>query len=216
MNWWTDLRWRIAQFFEIRWWQRYLQTRDKAAYYDWKRAYWRDFLHKSGVEMGSRLCILDAGCGPAGIFTIFEDHEVIALDPLLGQYQSKIAQFDPADWPYVTFIEASLEDFKQEQAFDMVFCLNAINHVEDLALCFDRLVDLTQSGGQLLVSIDAHNYPLFKHVMRLIPGDILHPHQYDLKEYTTMLTDRGLHVTNTVRIKHEFIFDYYLVVCQKV
>ena len=73
-------------------------------------------------------------------------------------------------------LDKTLEDFESPKNYDKVFCLNAINHVEDLGLCFDKLVQFTRSGGTLIVSIDAHNYQLFKHVFRLLPGDILHPH----------------------------------------
>ena len=63
----------------------------------------------------------------------------------------------------------------------------------------EKLVKLTKSGGKLIVSIDAHNYQLFKHVFRLITGDILHPHQYDLKEYKKMLEPIiDVQITNVV------------------
>jgi SAM-dependent methyltransferase len=210
---WTEQRWRIAQFFEARWWRSYLGGRDKKAYYDWKRAYWRDFVQQADVEISDRARILDAGCGPAGIFTILDQYRVDALDPLLAQYERTLPQFDTTDWPHVRFVAQPLETFVPDAApYDVVFCLNAINHVRDLAACFDRLVELTAHGGTLVVSIDAHHNAWFKRAMQLIPGDILHPHQYDLEEYTRMLTDRGVDIKNTVLLKHEWIFDYYVLV----
>ncbi|TAG67413.1 MAG: gfo/Idh/MocA family oxidoreductase [Runella slithyformis] len=53
-----NLRWRVAQFFEIRWWRSYLRTKDKTRYYDWKRAYWRDFLQKSALAAAGSFFIV--------------------------------------------------------------------------------------------------------------------------------------------------------------
>jgi 2-polyprenyl-6-hydroxyphenyl methylase/3-demethylubiquinone-9 3-methyltransferase len=84
-----------------------------------------------------------------------------------------------------------------------------------LGASFDKIVDLTKANGRLVVSIDAHNYGFFKHLFRTLPGDILHPHQYDLAEYEAMLTRRGCHIARTVLMKKEFFFNYYVLVTTK-
>ena len=103
----------------------------------------------------------------------------------------------------------------KKNIYDAIFCLNAINHVADLAHCFDVLVAAAKKGGKLVVSIDAHNYKLLKHIFQALPGDILHPHQYDLAEYQAMLTTRGCSIDKVILKKHEFIFDYYVLVATK-
>lgn len=210
-----NIRWKIAQSAEIRWWQQYLRHKPKADYLLWKRQYWTDFLIKIGVQPSYNDRILDAGCGPAGIFTIFNENEVVAIDPLLDDYESKLDHFDRQQYPNVHFEHIALENYINNQPFSLVFCLNAINHVADLDHCFDQLVEQTEQGGTLVVSIDAHNYSIFKHIFRLLPGDILHPHQYDLEEYKTMLADRNISIQNTVLVKKEFLFNYYTIVGQK-
>ncbi|MCC6280018.1 MAG: methyltransferase domain-containing protein [Saprospiraceae bacterium] len=206
-----QLRWQIAQFFEMRWWRRYLSGKEKEAYLEWKKAYWKALLDRAGLHIPAGASILDAGCGPAGIFTIFLSEKVVALDPLLDVYEQQLPHFRKSDYPNVRFICLPLEQFTPENPFDFVFCLNAINHVADLPLCFDRLHACTQNGGTLLVSIDTHNYRWLKRIFRLIPGDILHPHQYDLSEYQAMLTSRGFRIDQTVLLKKEWIFSYYLI-----
>ena len=209
------LRWKIAQSAEIRWWQRYLKRKPITDYLQWKRAYWKTFLQQIGVTLKDDENVLDAGCGPAGIFTILKDQKVDAVDPLLDQYEEKLGHFQKLDYPYVSFFSEPFEAFQSDKKYDKVFCLNAINHVDDLQFCFEKLVKLTKSGGQLVVSIDAHNYQLFKSVFRLLPGDILHPHQYDLKEYKKMLIDQGVQISNVVLYKKEYFFNYYVLVCSK-
>lgn len=206
-----QLRWQIAQFFEMYWWRRYLSGKDKSAYLDWKKAYWQALLDRLDLRIPAGAAVLDAGCGPAGIFTVLSDNRVDALDPLLDRYEQQLPHFHRSDYPSVRFFCEPLEQFVPEKPYPFVFCLNAINHVADLPLCFDRLFACTQSGGTLLVSIDTHNHGWLKRIFRLIPGDILHPHQYDLEEYQDMLRSRGFWIEQTVLLKKEWIFSYYLI-----
>ncbi len=212
-----SLRWKVAQSVELKWWNNYLKGKDKTAYLTWKKGYWNGLLDKIqtplGLDQHSR--ILDAGCGPAGIFIILPDLPVVAVDPLLDKYAAQLDHFDPSDYPTVDFRNAPLEEFRDSQPYDVVFCMNAINHVDDLDKSFDLIVELTKPGGILVVTIDAHNYALFKHIFRAIPGDVLHPHQYDLEEYTSMLTDRGCTMLEEINLKKEFFFDHYMLVARR-
>ena len=120
----------------------------------------------------------------------------------------------PGDYPAVTFISQALENFETAQRFDLIFCLNAINHVADMDAALDRLIAALAPGGTLALSIDAHNYSLLKYIFRALPGDVLHPQQHDLADYQGALTRRGLDVTRSVLLKEEAIFDYYLLIAK--
>jgi 2-polyprenyl-3-methyl-5-hydroxy-6-metoxy-1,4-benzoquinol methylase len=211
----SRFRWGIAQYAEIRWWQNYLKKKPVDGYHSWKTSYWKDFLLKIGVSPHEGSKILDAGCGPAGIFTILDGMKVDALDPLLDRYEEKLDHFSKASYPDVSFICMPLEQFRPERSYDTIFCLNAINHVENLNACLDILVSCLRPGGCLVLSIDAHNYQIFKHIFRLLQGDILHPHQYDLAEYKDMMISRGIDTVREVCVKKEFLFNYYALVCRK-
>ena len=236
-------RWKIAQAAEIRWWQRYLKNKPTTDYADWKTDYWEKLLAEIGLselnnasnteggkDFGFEVSdfgnaptynssnpksILDAGCGPAGIFMIFKKQKVDALDPLLDGYEASLPHFKKSFYPNVQFFSQPLESFDKQNVYDAVFCLNAINHVADLAKCFDVLVAAAKVGGKLIVSIDAHNFPALKHIFQALPGDVLHPHQYDLAEYSAMLTERGCTIEKTILKKKEFIFNYYVLVATK-
>ncbi len=214
-------RWKIAQAAEIRWWQNYLKNKPTTDYAHWKTHYWENLLLETGLERlntegGNNTRILDAGCGPAGIFMIFKSPKVDAIDPLLDDYEEKLPHFKKNLYSNVTFYSQPLETFDKHHEYDVVFCLNAINHVADLDKCFDILVNSIKSGGHLVVSIDAHNFPFLKTIFQILPGDILHPHQYDLKEYSDMLTSRGCLLEKTILKKKEFIFNYYILVLKKI
>ncbi len=207
-------RWKIAQFAELRWWQNYLKSKDKETYYKWKKEYWNDLISKisNQLEVDENSKILDAGCGPAGIFIVYPNHDITAIDPLLDEYKTRLPFFDLTDFPKTNFISSSIEELKIVEKFDVVFCMNAINHVIDIDKSWDILKNLTKNGGQLVVTIDAHNHQIFKKIFSAIPGDVLHPHQYDLDEYIKMLTDRNYNLIKTVKLKSEFFFDHYLLV----
>ncbi len=209
------LRWRIAQFFEINWWRHYLRGIETDEYLAWKSRYWNDFLEKIAIEVPANASVLDAGCGPAGIFTILKTQDVEALDPLLLAYERSLPHFQRARYPGVRFFDCPLEQFSPEKQYDIVFCLNAINHVDNLSACADRLASLVKPGGELALSIDAHCIPLLKRLFRLLPVDILHPHQYDVAEYEDMVTARGFKIDRRVLLKKGFVFDYYVIVASK-
>ena len=213
------LRWKIAQWFELRWWQRYLRNKDKTAYLNWKKNYWQTLLDKikEEVTIESSQTIIDLGCGPAGIFIVLPQNKVTAVDPLLKEYKNLAPVFDQTDYPNVTFIDSTIEAFESNGIkYDVVCCMNAINHVHDMEKGFEQLKKLCAEDGAIIISIDAHNFSFFKHLFRLIPGDILHPHQYDLSEYQSLLRKNGWKIPATVLLKHEFFFDHYLLVGKRV
>ena len=209
-----DLRWRFAQFFELLWWKNYLSKRDKTAYLDWKKAYWKAFLkHSGGVLPAPGALVLDAGCGPAGIFVLLhERYRVDALDPLIDRYQASLDHFDPGDYPGVRFLTGALETFVPDRQYDLVCCLNAINHVADLHRSLQNLLGCIRPGGTLLLSVDAHRNRWLKRLFQWLPGDILHPQQFDLSDYQQLIRQHGGTVLRTVLIRESPIFNYCLLV----
>ena len=209
-------RWRFAQFLEIRWWKRYLSDKDPEQYLIWKKKYWQDLLAElNSIEWHPEDQVLDAGCGPAGIFIALDNYQVKAVDPLLDAYK-QLPHFRSDKFPHVSFETRPIESLNQGEKFDIVFCLNAINHVSDIRLAYDNLCNSVQEHGQLIVSIDAHRFQILKKIFQLLPGDVLHPHQYDLKEYERFLTERGFKIKQTLLKTPGNIFDYYVQVATKI
>lgn len=207
-------QWRLAQWLEIRWWKRYLSNKEVAPYLKDKRAYWLKLCEVLEVEFEAKASILDAGCGPAGLFLILEEQNVVAIDPLLDQYQN-LSHFEAKNHPNILFQNTSIEDFTSNTSFDWVCCLNAINHVEDWGKGMDILSQAVNKNGQLLLGIDVHNHSWLKWIFRLFPADALHPHQHDRQDYRKALHDRGWTIKNEYTWKKGFIFDYWLVVCNQ-
>lgn len=209
------MRWQWAQWFEKRWWKNYLKNKPVAEYLDWKANYWHSFLIQIEIDLPQGKKVLDAGCGPAGIFTVLHGNEITAMDPLLDSYENELRHFSKSNYPNVNFQKRGLETIDWKAEFDYVFCLNVINHVEDIQKSVSLLADALKPGSTMVLSIDAHNFKFPKYLFRALPLDILHPHQYDLNEYISMAENAGLSCKKSVLIKSAFLFDYYALVLEK-
>ncbi|WP_421800323.1 class I SAM-dependent methyltransferase [Haliscomenobacter sp.] len=208
-------RWRLAQFLELRWWRRYLQQLNWPDYVEAKRVHWRKVLTQMDLHLLPDERVLDAGCGPAGIFTILKDQKVDAIDPLLLAYEEKLPDFRRDQFPYVHFQPLMLEQLDQQEVYDHVFCLNAINHVADLERAARCLIQSLKTAGTLLISIDVHRFALLKFIFRMIPGDVLHPQQDGLGDYVHLLKKLGLDIEKTLVLKRGWIFNYVVIKAKK-
>jgi len=211
-------RWKVAQWFERKWWQNYLSKKDPSTYLEWKRNYWESFYEKFSdiVPVEASTFVLDAGCGPAGIFMNFTNQQTTAFDPLLDAYETDFPHFKKSMYPSVEFKTCSLEEFNDYNKYDVVFCINAINHVKDIQGATKQLVTSAKKGAKIIISIDAHNHKWLQPFFKLIPGDILHPHQYNLEEYIQLFEDCGIKTLRTICDKKEFVFNYHVVVGEKI
>ena len=212
----TYIRWKIAQWFELRWWKNYLRGKSREEYLTWKKQWWAAILSMLPDEMQiwSDAKIIDLGCGPSGVFMMYGAYDVTAVDPLIEEYEKQIPFFRRENFKNVKFVKSTIEEFETKEKFDFVFCMNAINHVRDFEKAMDVLVNCVGERRNLVLTIDAHNHSFFKKLFRLVPGDILHPHQYDLMEYQGALEKRGIKILKSIRLKHEFFFDHYLIVAK--
>jgi 2-polyprenyl-6-hydroxyphenyl methylase/3-demethylubiquinone-9 3-methyltransferase len=194
-----------------------LNDKSPAEYLDWKRNYWLDFLNKIDFsEKDIQLPIIDIGCGPAGIFMILNNKSCTAIDPLLQKYEADLSIFTKEKYPNVAFETTDFESFKTTNKYKTVFCINAINHFIDIQLSFNKLYNLTENKGTLVLSIDTHNFSFFKHLFRLIPFDILHPHQHNLSEYIVMLELAGYKLKQEHCLQKHFFFNYRVLVAEKI
>src|SRR5690606_38218111 len=115
------MRWIIAQWFEKQWWKHYLANKTPAEYAAWKQNYWHNFLLKIRLQFDEPLEILDAGCGPAGIFSVLSGHKVNAIDPLIELYEQQLPHFARENFPHVTFHNATIESLQFNSEYDVVF-----------------------------------------------------------------------------------------------
>ena len=74
------IKWKLAQFFELLWWRKYFLFKTKDSYYTWKKNYWQSLVSSlKTINITDKNTIADLGCGPAGIFILFDKNEVCLL-----------------------------------------------------------------------------------------------------------------------------------------
>ena len=211
-----NLRWRVAQSLEWRWWRRYLRGKSTEDYLAEKERYWHRVLEELHWSVRPNARVADIGCGPAGIFIALHQHQrVTALDPLLERYDD-LEVFDRSAYPTVEFLCRPLEDTHGLLPFDQLYCFNAINHVADWEAGLDRLTELSRPGTELLISSDVHRHAWLLPVFRALPGDALHPQQHRAEDYRRALRARGWRIDLEKVLRREAIFAYYAWKCTRM
>ena len=145
---------------------------------------------------------------------VINDVKVHCFDPLIKSYED-FEIFDPKMYPNCIFCNEGIEQITAIETYDLIFCINAINHVRDLNKSWSSLFAAAKKGSTLIFSIDCHRHSFFKWLFRLVPVDVLHPHQYSLKEYSAMAQDAGLLPTKSLKMGGNFFFDYFVLICEK-
>ncbi len=211
-------RWRIAQYFEIRWWKRYLRHKTPEDYLASKKKYWHTCLDEleTRIEVTPAAKILDVGAGPAGIFIIWDNHKIDAIDPLFDEYEKHLPHFSKKRYKNVSFHTMAFEQFSTETKYDLIFCLNAINHFIDAESSLQKLAALAAPGGILVLSVDTHSKLFFRPFFRLLPIDILHPHQFSLDEFISRLNKlAGFEISEVSLSKKGFFFNLNTIILRK-
>lgn len=161
------------------------------------------------------LQILDAGCGPAGIFLILAHHRVDALDPLVNTYE-QFRLLNKMDYRSVNFIPRKLESFTSKEVYDFIFCMNCINHLHDVELGMKKIFLALKKEGFLILTVDVHKYSFAKAFFKIIPADILHPHQLSPDDCTALIKrnfgDRNI---KSATLSTGVLFDHLLIVARK-
>ncbi len=207
----TSLKWRLAQFLEIRWWRRYWRQQNRRDYLQRKRRYWQQIFHALNIEIPQQQRVLEFGCGPAGAFIVLEQCILDAVDPLIHEYAHALAGFSFERYPWVRFHAEKMEDFTPTSSFPLILCMNAINHVDDWHAAIRQRTVAAAAGTTLLLGVDVHRYQALKQLFRQLPGDLLHPHQHDRDDYRQALADEGWIIEGEHSWKKGRIFDYWLL-----
>jgi len=112
--------------------------------------------------------ILDAGSGP-GVFSFelnrrFPGANIMGIDVLPEAVSACKSIATTAGAVNVDFRQESIELLQEKNLFDLIICIDILEHIENDTNALDRLYDATISGGTLLLHVPSlyRRYPVFK------------------------------------------------------
>lgn len=181
-------KWENAQKFEENVWLN--SPRDYEDYNTWWAKQFEEYKFLTGIPAPN---IIEVGCGPYAkntrlVLRSIDTHpsQVDLLDPLLDSYienSFSVTNFT-SNTSYDICVEGfsiPLEDFQTEKKYNIVICINVLDHVLDVEKCFKVMYDILDIGGVLILGQDLTNEEDFKLCPQTIT-DIGHPikvhHEY--------------------------------------
>lgn len=209
------IKWSLAQFLEKKWWTYYLSSKNPDEYLDKKKKYWVKVLQTIEVMVSPEDTVIDLGCGPAGIFTIFDGkNSAVGVDPLMGYYQKEFKNLFN-QYHHTQFIQSPLETFIPTSESQLVFCLNAINHVQDIDACMMQVKVSGTSNALYIISSDLHRHHWAKKLLQWLPFDMLHPKQMDKRDFEYLIKRHGFAIIRKYTLDSKFLFDYDVYVLRR-
>jgi len=189
-------RWEEIQQGELA----YHQRKDETRILEHNLPYWRALLAAlpPEVRFGPDTRVLDLGCGGCGILLALERGRLVGADPLMHDYLEKFPFLrQRAD---IRWVQATAEEPGIEGPFDVVFCINAFDHVFDPPRVVANIRRLLRPGGSCVLTMNSHNTRLFcgyyRRLYRLI--DHHHPHQYTPDDLCRLFGEFESHVVRPI------------------
>jgi len=149
----TTAEWTDSQNHERDYWKAQATAGNQEQYHRWgwyRHVCFPDyFAAKSFVG----LSLADVGSGPEGILHYIEgaSHRV-AIDPLMTDYINAGYHVSKGGVMPVT---AKAEDLRKvKDRFDVVFCLNCLDHCIDPAKAIAQIASIIKPGGELVICVD--------------------------------------------------------------
>jgi SAM-dependent methyltransferase len=96
--------------------------------------------------------VLDVGCGPHGGLIGFKNCEKYGVDHLINEYKKLGYPLDKHD---IKYFQAKSEQMPFSDSFiDIIVCVNALDHVDDLEKTIKEISRILKEGGRFLAQIN--------------------------------------------------------------
>ena len=134
--------------------------------------------------------ILDAGSGP-GVFSFelgrrFPESNVLGIDMLPDAVSASAVIAEKIGAVNVRFSQTSIEDLREKDFFDLIICVDILEHIKNDMVALNSLYDATAPGGTLVLHVPSlyRRYPVFKKCLNFdVPTHVRAGYeQNDIKE----------------------------------
>ncbi len=133
--------------------------------------------------------LLDIGCS----YGAFVEAALGSFNCRGCDVDAAVVEAAAARVPSAQFFQASLPNVPGESAYDVVTCLDVLEHVPDTAAALDNIRALLRPGGVLCVVVPVYDGPMGA-VCRCLDRDETHLHQTSRAWWRNMLPASGFEV----------------------
>lgn len=145
--------------------------------------------------------ILDVGCGPTCAGRLFNVGSKTYLDPLMDSYVKTYPEKLPKGEKICSVAESIP---KQDESFDVVICINALDHMIDPVKALLEMRRVLKKEGIFMLGIFLHPTPIAiarRFIERWLPffREEAHPYSYTLKSIRRIL-DKFFFVKREIRV----------------
>ena len=116
---------------------------DIARYRQWFYAQW--VIIKKQVSVSKNIRVLEIGSGIGGVYSILKDEGLV--DYVGIELDGEVVKFANKHFKKKVFHNISIEDFKDNKKFDVVFAFEVLEHVENPSIVIDKIFDLLKPRG---------------------------------------------------------------------
>lgn len=152
----SEERWKEAQKWELNAWLGSEKNLE-----DWNSWWFNHFQNFKYLEDRVFKSFLEVGCGPycrntEYFIKLFPNISTVSiLDPLLNEYIKHGYYVNTVIKKYNTNnFSCSLESYSDDKKYDVVLCINVLDHVKDSNLCMDKMYNSLNKGGVLILGQD--------------------------------------------------------------
>jgi 2-polyprenyl-3-methyl-5-hydroxy-6-metoxy-1,4-benzoquinol methylase len=154
----TAKEWLDSQAKEARFWERQAKEGNIEQFHRWGWYSQVCFPDWFGGRSFTGKRVADIGSGPEGILHYIGEAELkLAVDPLMDVYEDQYGVDTisengvTAESEYAEYLSGVL---KRYGTFDVVFCLNCLDHCRDPQKCVKELASLLRDDGELALCVD--------------------------------------------------------------
>jgi len=140
--------------------------------------YWRSLVAAlpDDVKFGKETSVMDIGCGGCGILLALDEGRLVGVDPLMDRYLEKFPFL--SERTDIRWINSTGEELETDEKFDVVFTINAFDHVYDPALVVRKIAGLLRPGGHCVTTMNCHNTRFFRSYYSKLYRVIDHHHPF--------------------------------------
>ncbi len=184
----TKERWTIAQEHE----RKGIESGDDIN--EWlrvRRHTWANLTDslKDDLLIDNSTKTLEIGGGPTSIFLGLREGSKYVVDPNLDRL-FKLHPFirEIEEYKDVNFISSPIEDADINQQFDVIFIINALDHLSKLGPLVDQIDGLLAPSGMLIIVVDCYADEVVRDTIQLFDVDLPHPHHFVAQDIIQMFS----------------------------